>query len=111
PGDGDACVGGRCVAGPGVVGGLGATCAASVDCRSWQCANDNGAKYCVEPCSSGQCPSGFGCRNDGQGGGVCWPGHDEGFAGCAAASGSPPLGSLALALGFALAVLRRRSRA
>jgi len=111
PGDGDTCVGGRCVSGPGVVGGLGATCTAAVDCRSWQCANDNGAKYCVEPCSSGQCPSGFGCRNDGQGGGVCWPGYDEGFAGCAAASGSPPLGSLALALGLALAVLRRRSRA
>jgi hypothetical protein len=110
PGEGDTCVGGRCVAGPAVIGGLGAACSAAVDCQSWQCANDNGAKYCVEPCSKGQCPSNFGCRDDGQGGGVCWPGFDEGFAGCAAGSGDPPLGSVGLALGFALAVLRRRSR-
>jgi hypothetical protein len=110
PGEGDICVGGRCVAGSSVVGGLGTTCTAAIDCRSWQCANDNGAKYCVEPCKSGQCPSDFGCRDDGQGGGVCWPGFDEGFAGCAAGSGGAPIGSIGLGLGFALAVLRRRPR-
>ena len=108
PGDGDTCVGGRCVAGPRVAGGMGTTCSAAVDCRSWQCANDNGAKYCVEACKPGQCPSNFGCRDDGMGGGVCWPGFDEGSAGCATLPGPPPLGSIALGLGFALIVLRRR---
>jgi hypothetical protein len=107
PGEGDTCVGGRCVAGSRVPGGMGATCLAAADCRSWQCANDNGAKYCVEPCEPGQCPSGFGCRDDGMGGGLCWPGYGEGWAGCASVPGAP-LGSIGLGLGFALLVVRRR---
>jgi hypothetical protein len=113
PNDTDSCIGGRCVAGPEALGGLGQSCGAATDCSSWQCANDNGAKYCVESCEPGQCPSGFGCRDDGLGGGVCWPGHDEGFAGfagCAAGSDRPPLGSIALGLGFAFAIVRRRRR-
>lgn len=109
PNDTDSCIGGRCVPGPGTVGGLGDTCVAATDCKSWQCANDNGARYCVEACEPGQCPSGFGCRDDGDGGGLCWPGFDEGFGGCAAA-GSPPIGSIVLGLGFALAARRRRRR-
>jgi hypothetical protein len=107
-GEGDTCVGGRCVAGPGTVGGLGEVCVGSVDCKSWTCANDDGAKYCVEACTPGQCPSGFGCRGDGIGGGVCWPGFDESTAGCAAGRRSPPLGALALGLAFAAARRRRR---
>lgn len=110
PSDTDSCIGGRCVPGPGTPGGLGATCGAALDCRSWQCANDNGAKYCVEACQPGQCPDGFGCREDGLGGGLCWPGHDEGFAGCAAGANRPPLGSILLGLGFAVAIVRRRRR-
>jgi uncharacterized protein (TIGR03382 family) len=105
----DACIAGRCVVGPGVTGGLGQACTAQTDCASWQCANDNGAQYCVESCEVGQCPSGFGCRDDGQGGGVCWPGYNETrFAGCSAGGGSPIQGS-ALGLLAAL-VLRRRRR-
>jgi hypothetical protein len=113
PGDTDSCIGGRCVAGPAAPGGLGTSCTAATDCSSWLCANDNGAKHCVESCKPGQCPSGFGCRDDGLDGGVCWPGHDEGFAGlggCAAGTGRPPLGSILLGLGFAIAIIRRRRR-
>jgi hypothetical protein len=107
-GEGDVCVGGRCVTGPGVPGGLGEVCVGAVDCRSWACANDDGAKYCVEACKPGQCPSGFGCRSDGLGSGVCWPGFEDSAAGCTAGRRSLPLGSIALGLGFALAALRRR---
>lgn len=103
----DTCVGGRCVAGPTVSDGLGHTCAAATDCASWLCANDDGARYCVEPCDPGQCPDGFGCRSDGAGGGICWPGFDDGAAGCATA-GSPPFASLLFGLGFAALVLRKR---
>jgi len=111
--DASTCLAGRCVAGPGTPGGLGAACITATDCKSWQCANDDGAKYCVEACKPGQCPSNFGCRDDGQGGGVCWPGFNEGFSGCAASgtgSDGNPVGSIALGLGFAAAVWRRRRR-
>jgi hypothetical protein len=113
PMDTATCIGGRCVAGPGIPGGLGDACTAQTDCQSWQCANDNGAKYCVESCKPGQCPANFGCRDDGLGGGVCWPGYDEGFAGCAVTAGhsaEPPLGSIALGLAFAAAAAVRRRR-
>jgi Big-like domain-containing protein len=109
--DSQTCVGGRCVAGPNVAGGLGTTCAAAADCTSWQCANDSGTRYCVESCTAGQCPAGFGCRDDGQGGGVCWPGFDDSTGGCAIGSGGAgqlPIGALVLGLGFAGFVLRRR---
>ena len=111
PLDTDTCVGGRCVAGPGVTGGLGETCVMATDCKSWLCANDNGTKYCVEACKPGQCPSGFGCRGDGQGGGYCWPGADDSSSGCATGGGDAPIGAIALGLGFAATVLRRRRRA
>ena len=108
PEDTGTCIAGRCVAGPGSVGGLGEVCTAATDCKSWQCANDDGAKFCVEACKPGQCPSNFGCRDDGQGGGVCWPGYDEGIAGCAAGRGAPPVGAIALGLGLLAAGRRRR---
>jgi MYXO-CTERM domain-containing protein len=108
PLDTDACIGGRCVAGPSVIGGLGQVCTAAGDCKSYTCASDNGARYCVEACQPGQCPDGFGCRSDGQGGGVCWPGFTEG--GCAVAGGDAT-GALVLALAGAAAALRRRVRA
>lgn len=108
PEDAGTCIAGRCVAGPGSVGGLGEVCTAATDCQSWQCANDDGAKFCVEACKPGQCPSNFGCRDDGQGGGVCWPGYDEGIAGCAAGGTAPPLCEIALGLGLVAAARRRR---
>jgi uncharacterized protein (TIGR03382 family) len=107
PDPSNACIAGRCVTGPGVQGGLGQVCTAATDCASWLCANDDGSQYCVEECRPGQCPGGFGCRDDGMGGGVCWPGFHEG-AGCAAGGHDSPIGALALGLGFAAAVRRRR---
>jgi len=110
----DACIAGRCVAGPGVAGGLGQVCTAQTDCASWLCANDDGAQYCVEACKPGQCPNGFGCRDDGMSGGVCWPGYDESTGGCStagAAGGGSALGALSLGLGLAAAIRRRRRRA
>jgi uncharacterized protein (TIGR03382 family) len=92
---------------PGRPGGLGQVCTAATDCASWLCANDDGSQYGVEDCRPGQCPSGFGCRDDGMGGGVCWPGFHEG-AGCTAGGHDSPIGALALGLGFAAAVRRRR---
>lgn len=105
----DVCIAGRCVAGPGVAGGLGQVCTAQTDCASWLCANDDGAQYCVEACKPGQCPNGFGCRDDGMGGGVCWPGYDESTGGCSAGRGGSPLGALGLGLGLTLALRRRRA--
>lgn len=106
PDPSNACVGGRCVVGPGVTGGLGETCNMQTDCASWICAADNGSRYCAEACKPGQCPSGFGCRDDGMGGGVCWPGFDEHSGGCSA--GGSPLGTVAI--GLALLLHRRRRR-
>src|SRR5690349_6541582 len=101
PTSSDVCIAGRCVAGPGVAGGLGQVCTAQTDCASWLCANDDGAQYCVESCKPGQCPEGFGCRDDGMDGGVCWPGYTETSGGCSTGRGSSslplaPLGALAL---------------
>jgi len=107
----NACIAGRCVTGPGASGGLGQSCQAATDCASWQCASDNGARYCVETCKPGQCPSGFGCRDDGMGGGVCWPGFSDSTAGCAAGGGSgSPLGAAGLGLVLASVRWRRRRR-
>ncbi|HET9627163.1 MAG TPA: Ig-like domain-containing protein [Kofleriaceae bacterium] len=113
-GTGQACIGGRCVAGPEITGGLGTSCAAATDCASLQCANSDGAKYCVEACKPGQCPSGFGCRDDGAGGGVCWPGYDDSSGGCAistAGTSDLPIGGALFGLGMLGAVIRRRRTA
>jgi hypothetical protein len=115
PTETDACIAGRCVAGPGASGGLGQVCTAATDCASWLCANDDGAQYCVESCKPGQCPEGFGCRDDGMDGGVCWPGYTETAAGCSAGRGPAslpvaPLGALALGLASALRRHRRCGR-
>jgi len=104
----DACIGGRCVAGPGTRGGLGETCAASSDCSSWLCATADGATACAEVCQPGQCPHGFGCRDDGRGGGVCWAGADDHSGGCAAGRSGSPLGALGLAAWLAATIRRRR---
>lgn len=74
----DTCVGGRCVPGPGVQGGLGTACTDNTMCASGQCASDStGAMYCVEICdpTADQCPGGFTCLEVGTGG-VCWPSDD-----------------------------------
>jgi hypothetical protein len=77
------CYAGSCVPGPDSSNGLGVTCAMDSDCASGMCASDGTEKHCVLPCDLGgnDCPSGFGCLAAGANG-VCWPGADDGSAGC-----------------------------
>ncbi len=105
----DVCVGGRCVPGSGVNGGLGSTCGMSADCLSNQCASDGESMYCVEECEVGQCPSEFGCLDTGAGQSVCWPGYDDGSGGCCQ-SGKSGKGSALLAFGVLVLACRRRRR-
>jgi uncharacterized protein (TIGR03382 family) len=110
----DTCVGGRCVPGSGVAGGLGTVCTDNAMCSSNQCGSSGaGPKYCVEACdpTKSQCPSGFGCLAAGNGAGVCWPGADGGGGGGGCASSDSPGGPIVLGLGFAALVLGRRRRA
>lgn len=107
----DVCIGGRCVPGSGVAGGLGTTCMADADCVSGHCqADDQGNKYCVEPCMIGQCPSSFGCLTpDGSDMGVCWPGYDDGSGGgcgCQSSKGGPL--SISVLFGWVVLTWRRR---
>jgi hypothetical protein len=110
---GEACVDGRCVAGPGTDGGLGESCESGADCVSGLCGDDgSGDKVCTEPCDleANGCPGGFECRSAGSGG-VCWPADGSG-GGCAVATrgdGAPFAGLLLLA-GVALWTVRRRRR-
>lgn len=109
--DTDACLGGRCVAGPNAMGGLGATCDNNAACAGGQClSDDKGEKHCVENCVLGehQCPSDFGCLEAGGGLGVCWPGYDDGGGGCA--TGGGPGAPIGMGLAFAALVLTRRRR-
>ncbi|MBX3159147.1 MAG: hypothetical protein KF773_24475 [Deltaproteobacteria bacterium] len=109
PMESDACIGGRCVPGPSVVGGLGSPCDAGPDCASNQCLSDsNGNRHCVEDCElgKGQCPSNFGCLDAG-GHGICWPGYDDGTGGGCNAGGA---GSLAIGLSMVMLALARRRR-
>jgi hypothetical protein len=108
--NGDVCVSGHCVAGPGMNGGLGTTCMADSDCQSNQCGDDgSGTKYCVVSCDPAAhgCPSGFGCVSAGATGGVCWPGADSGGGGC---NSSGEGGALALVFGIGAVMITRRRR-
>ncbi len=106
----DVCVGGRCVPGSGVNGGLGTTCAMATDCLSGQCASDGTNSYCVEQCVVGDCPSDYGCLDVGNGTSVCWPGYDDGSGGCGCQSSSPGPAGLLLGLGVMVVTCRRRRR-
>jgi len=104
---GDVCIGGRCVAGPSLAGGLGMPCMNNPDCSSQVCGSDGTHSYCVEPCMTGQCPSGFSCLLQGSAG-VCWPGGSDGGGGggCDVAPG----GAISSGLLFGALVLARRRR-
>lgn len=99
-----------CIDGPGAAGGLGSTCAGNADCKSGQCGNDGNQMLCVIPCdvAANNCPDGFGCLDDGTGGGVCWLGGNGGDGGsCDARHGAG--GSVVFFLGIsALWITRRR---
>jgi hypothetical protein len=111
----DACIGGRCVAGPDAVGGLGQPCTSNPDCKSNMCATDSdGSKHCTESCvlGEGQCPDGFGCLEAAPGQGVCWPGFDDGTGGGCCSANSEPAGPMFLGGGVCgVLLLRRRRRA
>ncbi|HEY5950648.1 MAG TPA: Ig-like domain-containing protein [Kofleriaceae bacterium] len=110
--DTDTCVGGRCVPGSGVQGGLGTTCTVGTDCASGQCGMDGTASYCVEQCAIGECPDGFGCAiEDGMETGVCWPGFDDGSGGCGCESNrGGPFGMFVLIGWLVLTCRKRRAR-
>lgn len=105
--EGDVCVMGVCVVGPGEPGGLGTSCQSGTECLSDQCVQSTEGGFCVEACdlSPGSCPSGFDCVPGGDAG-VCFPAPE---AGCCD-SRSSPTGPALFALGFGVLVLRRRRR-
>ena len=105
----EVCVDGRCVAGPGVAGGLGGPCTGDEECASGLCGSAGDERRCVEMCEA-FCPDGFRCDPaPALGSGACWPAAPE-PSGCAiAASGQePPWAWLVLGL---LAWARSRGRA
>ncbi len=110
PNSTDTCVGGACVPGSTVPGGLGSTCTDSSQCLDGQCASGNMGQVCVVACSTGGCPSGYGCVTaNGAAMGVCYPGFDDGSGGgggCLSASG----GSVSFGIGFAALLATRRRR-
>lgn len=109
---GDVCLGGRCVVGPSVNGGLGTSCTNSDMCASLSCASDGTDSFCVEQCMVGQCPDDFGClefEGGAEGTGVCWPGYDDGSGGCGCQSTrGGPAGMLLAFLVMVLTCRRRR---
>jgi len=112
PNSTDACIGGRCVPGPGVTGGLGTACTANSDCGDQNCASDGTNQYCTTACSQGQCPDGFGClpTMDGATTGYCWPGYnDSGSSGCNSGAGGAG-GAVTSGLLFAALLVSRRKR-
>ena len=110
PASTDTCIGGRCVPGPGVQGGLGMPCTDGSMCAEGECASDGTNMYCVSSCTKGECPPNFGClpiASGSDGSGVCWPGYDDGSGGgCNVGAG----GSISFGLVFAAYALTRRPR-
>jgi hypothetical protein len=106
----DACIGGRCVPGPGVTGGLGTSCTANSDCGDQNCASDGTNQYCTTACTQGQCPDGFGCLPTMEGAptGYCWPGYSDGGGGSGCSSGAG--GSVTCGLMFAALLVSRRKK-
>ncbi len=99
------CIGGYCLPGADVEGGLGAECLANEACITRACASSNGEQLCVAPCDPGdECPAGFYCTGPDETR-VCWPDRD---AGCEVAPGREPPVMILVGIGAALIVLRRR---
>jgi MYXO-CTERM domain-containing protein len=102
------CLGGFCLPGKTVAGGLGAACAGADDCITAQCSSDGVDSVCTGACDGGtSCPSGYACYQAGASS-VCWPVPPE-DGGCATSGTSDPLFAV-FGLGVLVVVTRRRRR-
>jgi uncharacterized protein (TIGR03382 family) len=100
------CLGGYCLPGADIAGGLGAACAVDEDCVTASCGSDGTVSLCTGQCDAGNaCPSGYACLSASGGAGVCWPAADGG--GCSSSGGGSPLFAL-LGLGALVMLARRR---
>jgi MYXO-CTERM domain-containing protein len=103
------CLGGFCLPGKQIDGGLGADCTSNDTCITNSCGSANGEQLCTAQCDSGStCPDGFTCLGANAEGGVCWPVTDDG--GCAAGGDAGAPGFLLAGLGFLALASRRRRR-
>jgi MYXO-CTERM domain-containing protein len=110
-GDEYTCVGGRCVPGSGVPGGLGELCAGDEECFSGLCLSNGTEMRCVESCNldGSDCPDGYDCLGF-DGGGVCWPGDGGGGGGCSSSDGGGSALPIGVGLAFFGVVFGRRRR-
>lgn len=101
------CLGGFCIPGASVAGGLGAECADNGACITGQCGQAADQQLCTAACDAGDtCPDGFECLAAGASS-VCWPTAGDG--GCAASGDTSAPAWLLAGMG-ALVLRRRRSR-
>jgi MYXO-CTERM domain-containing protein len=101
------CLGGYCLPGAKVPGGLGAACVGNDDCITGQCGSDGTNMLCTGTCDAGlACPSGYTCYETTPGTGVCWPAPEE-DSGCSTTSSGSSLFGL-FGLGLLTLIVRRR---
>jgi len=105
--NGTHCIGGYCVPGAEVDGGLGATCTSNDNCISGQCGSADGQQLCTGGCTAASaCPSGYACIGGEGTAGVCWPASDDG--GCSTSGGAGGPAMLLAGLGLGAMLVRRR---
>ncbi len=101
------CIGGFCVPGAEVDGGLGATCTSNDNCITGQCGSADGQQLCTGACTATSgCPSGYSCVGGEGTAGVCWPASDDG--GCSTSGGAGGPAMLLAGIGLGAILLRRR---